>query len=438
MAITNNVTRHILPNGMTVLLKEQHTAPVTSWWVLYRIGSRNEPTGLTGVSHWVEHMMFKGTDQFPAGYLDKAIDREGGMWNAQTSFDYTAYFETLPADRIGLGLRAEADRMTNARFDPEEVESERTVIISERQGHENSPTFWLNEELQAMIFRVHGYHHEIIGDMTDLETMTRDNLFQHYKTYYAPNNAIAAVVGDFDTTEMIAQIEALFGALPAETLPRTFVRPEPPQQGERRLRIERPSPTPVLSIAYRVPEAVHPDWIKLYMLDSILGGASGFGGGGVGNKTSRLYQALVKKELAANFSSGLLPSIDPYLYGIDVTLRDGRTLEEVEAAVFAELDKAINGEITQAELDKAKKQARALFAYSGETVTNQAFMLAYYEHIAGNYEWFITFEERLQSVTLDDVHEVAQKYLQPSQRTVGWLVPTGEADDADGEYDGDE
>ncbi len=424
MTIKNNITRHTLNNGMVVLLNEVHTAPLISWWVLYRVGSRNEPTGLTGVSHWVEHMLFKGTEQFPAGYLDKAIDREGGMWNAQTSFDYTAYFETLPSDRIDLGLRAEADRMINAKFDPEEVESERTVIISERQGSENSPGFWLGEEIQAAAFRVHGYHHEIIGDMTDLETMTRDDLYNHYRTHYVPNNAVASIVGDFDTQAMIARLEALFGHIPAGPAPRPFNRPEPPQQGERRVQIERPGPTQFLSVAYHVPEASHPDWIKLYMLDSILGGASGFGGGGVGNKTSRFYKALVRTELAASVGSGLLPSIDPYMYQIDVTLREDRTLEEVEAALFAEIDKAINGEITQEELDKAKKQARALFAYSGETVTNQAFMLAYYEHVTGSYDWFLTFEERLRTITLEDVHEVAQKYLQPRQRIVGWFVPT--------------
>jgi zinc protease len=424
MTVQNNVTRHILKNGMTVLLKEMHNAPLISWWVLYRVGSRNEPTGRTGVSHWVEHMMFKGTDQFPVGYLDKAIDREGGIWNAQTSFDYTAYFETLPADRIDLGLRAEADRMANARFAPEEVESERTVIISERQGNENSPLFWLGEELQSAVFRVHGYHHEIIGDMTDLETMTRDDLYGHYRSYYVPANAIGAIAGDFDTQQMIARLEELYGAIPAGPTPPVFNRPEPPQQGERRVRVERPGATPYLSVAYRVPEAKHPDWMKLYMLDSILGGASGFGGGGVGNKTSRLYQALVKTELAAGIGSGLLPSIDPYIYSIDVTLREEHTLEEVEAALFVELDKAIRGEITQVELDKAKKQARALFAYSGESVTNQGFMLAYYEHVVGDYDWFLTFEERLRAVTLEDVHEVAKQYLRPSQRTVGWFVPT--------------
>jgi zinc protease len=423
---------------MVLLLKEQHTAPLISWWVMYRIGSRNEPTGHTGISHWVEHMMFKGTEQFPPGYLDKAIDREGGTWNAQTSYDYTAYYETLPADRIDLALRAEADRMQNAKFDLEEVESERTVIISERQGHENSPTFWLGEELQAAAFRVHGYHHEIIGDMSDLQTMTRDDLYNHYKKYYVPNNAIAAIVGDFDTAEMIERIEALYGNIPAAPAPGVFVRPEPPQQGERRVKIERPAPAPFLSIAYRVPEATHPDWIKLYMLDSILGGAGGLGGGSVGNKTSRLYQALVKSELAANFGSGLMPSIDPYLYGIDVTLREGHTLEEVEAAVYVELDKARNGEITQAELDKAKKQARALFAYDNETVTSQAFRLTYHEHVTGGHEWYLHFGERLQEVTLEDVVYAAQKYLLPTQRIVGWLVPTGDEAEGDDDVDSDE
>jgi len=430
-AIDAPVTRRVLKNGLTVLLKETHNAPVISFWVLYRIGSRNEPTGLTGISHWVEHMMFKGTEKFPAGYLDKAIDRDGGSWNAQTSFDYTAYYETMPADKIDLALQAEADRMVNARFDPAEVDTERTVIISERQGGENSPWFWLNEEMNAAAFRVHGYHHEIIGDMADLTTMTRDDLYTHYRTYYIPNNAIISVVGDFQTNAMLSRIETLYGGIPAGPEPKHFVRPEPPQQGERRVKVERPGATPLISVAYRVPEIGHPDWIKLWMLDSILGGASGFGGGGVGNKTSRLYRALVKTQLAAGVGSGMMPSLDPFLYSFDLTLREGRSLEEVEAALFAELEKAVQGDISEAELEKAKKQSRALFAYSTETVTNQAFWLGYFEHIAGSYTWFLDFEDRLRAVTLADVNDVAKRYLLPSQRTVGWFIPTGPS--ADGE-----
>jgi zinc protease len=405
-------------------LKEVHAAPVISWWVLYRIGSRNERTGQTGISHWVEHMMFKGTQKFPAGYLDKAIDRIGGMWNAQTSSDYTAYFETLPADQIGLALELEADRMANAAFDPEETASERTVIISERQGAENSPLFWLGEEVSGAAFRVHGYHHEIIGDLVDLQTMTRDDLFGHYKAHYMPNNAIAVAVGDFDSVEMLERIKALYGALPANDAPDLFSRSEPAQMGERRVKVERPGSTAFLDMSYHAPAATDPDWFKLAILDSVMSGPSGVGGGSIDNKTSRLYKALVETELAASVHGGMMPSIDPYLYSITVTVRDGRTLEEVEAALDAEIERVKNENITPAELDKAKKQARALFAYSTESVTGQAFWLAFAENFA-SYEWYEQYVDHLSAVTLDDVRDVAQKYLRPQNRTVGWLVPTG-------------
>jgi zinc protease len=418
------VTRRRLNNGLTILLKEQHSAPVISWWVLYRVGSRNERTGQTGVSHWVEHMMFKGTDRFPAGFLDKAIDRDGGTWNAQTFMDYTAYYETMPADRIGLALELEADRMVNARFDVEEVESERTVIISERQGSENSPMFWLSEEVSAAAFRVHGYHHEIIGDMTDLYTMTRDDLYGHYKRHYMPNNAIAVAIGDFDTETMFKQIEALYGAIPAGEAPQLFVRPEPDQQGERRVRVERPGNNAFLEVAYRAPSATDPDWFKLAVLDSVLSGPSGMGGGSVDNKTSRLYRALVETEQAASIHGSLVPTIDPYLYSFTVAVRDGRSLEEIEATLDAELSRVCNEDITQAELDRAKKQARALFAYSTEGVTGQAFWLAFTENI-DSYQWFEQYIAQLEKVTVEDVREVAMHYLRPQQRTVGWFVPTG-------------
>ncbi len=418
----SNVTRHQLDNGLTVLLKEVHHAPIISWWVLYRVGSRNERTGQTGVSHWVEHMLFKGTEAFPAGYLDRAIDRAGGLWNAQTSSDYTAYYETLPADKIDLALRAEADRMVNAVFDPEEVESERTVIISERQGAENSPTFWLREQVNATAFHVHGYHHEIIGDMIDLKTMTRDDLYAHYKRHYMPNNAIAVAVGDFDTDEMLANIKAIYGEIPAGETPNLFVRPEPEQSGERRVKVERPGNNAFVHVAYRAPAATDEDWFKLAILDSVMSGPSGMGGGGVGNKTSRLYKALVETELAAGLGGGLLPSIDPYLYNIVVTVRHGSSIEAVEAALDEQIDRICNDNITDAELVKAKKQARALFAYATESVTGQAFWLAFAENF-DSYTWFEDYVDHLETVTIADVRDVAQKYLRPQNRTVGWFVP---------------
>jgi zinc protease len=419
----NQVTRHVLSNGMIVLLKEIHTAPIASWWVLYRIGSRNEPTGITGASHWVEHMLFKGTEQFPAGTLDKAIDRLGGSWNAQTFLDYTAYFETLPAQHLELALRIEADRMVNAIFDPEEVESERTVIISERQGAENSPMFWLDEAVQAAAFRVHGYHHEIIGDMADLQTMTRDDLYAHYKRYYMPNNAVAVCVGSFDTEALLKQIEAHYGAIPAGTPPKLFVRPEPEQMGERRVRVERPGGTALIEAAYRAPAATDPDWFKLDLINSLLCGPSGLGGGSIDNKTSRLYRALVERGLAASVDGSLMPTIDPFLYTIDVTVREGQSPEAVEAALNAEIDRLRSGDITEAELARAKKQARALFAYSTERVTSQAFWLAFTENIQ-SYTWFENYVANLEAVTLDEVKDAAARWLRPQSRTVGWFIPT--------------
>jgi zinc protease len=419
----DQVVRHILDNGLTVLLKEVHTAPVISWWVLYRVGSRNERTGQTGVSHWVEHMMFKGTPKFAAGVLDRAIDREGGVWNAQTSFDYTAYYETMPASQIDLALQAEADRMTGALFDPDAVEAERTVIISERQGSENAPVFWLYEETRAAAFRVHPYHHQVLGDMVDLQTMTRDDLYAHYRTFYIPNNAIAVAVGDFATPQLLDRIEQLYGCAQRGPDPPPVTRAEPPQQGERMVRVEREGNAYYLYLGYRAPKATHPDWFSLALIDSVLAGASAPGGDGIGNRTSRLYRALVETELASNVGGGLYPSVDPHLFNVVVTVRDGRSPDEVQAALDAEIERLAGGDIAQAELDRARKQAKALFAYGTEGVTGQAFWLAFSENLS-SYTWYENYLDHLEAVTLDEVQEAARRYLRPSQRTVGWLIPT--------------
>ena len=411
---------HTLANGLQVILREVHTAPVISFWVAYRVGSRNERTGQTGISHWTEHMLFKGTEQFPAGVLDREIDRAGGQWNAFTSTDYTMYYATLPANRIELALQAEADRMANALFDAEETESERTVIISERQGSENSPTFWLNEEVRAAAFRVHGYHHTILGDMADLETITRDDLYNHYRTYYTPSNAVIVAVGAFDANEMLAQIESHFADIPAGDKITPFVRPEPEQQGERRVKVERPGMTAFLSIAHHVPDSTQDDWFNLEIIDSALTGA----GSGIENKTSRLYKALVKTGIAASIDGGMSETIDPYLYEITVTLNDGYTHQEAEDAILAEIERIQVEGISQKELDKAKKQAKASFAYSSESVTNQAYWIAQ-SAMLGDLHWYDNFLDRLNAITLEDVQATAQKYLIARHRVTGLLVPTG-------------
>ena len=273
---SGRVHRARLRNGLKVVLKEIHTAPITSVWIWYRVGSRNERAGQTGVSHWVEHMLFKGTPTFPPGLLDRTISREGGMWNAMTWLDWTAYFETLPSDRIDLALRLEADRMAQSLFANKDVTSERTVIISERQGNENEPTFRLSEEVQAAAFRVHSYHHEVIGDMADLASMTREDLFAHYRRYYIPNNAILAVAGDFQWRPMLARIRELYGNLPPAAAPPQATRPEPAQRGERRVSVEGPGETAFVDVAYHVPPASDPEFFPLIVLDSVLSGPSNF------------------------------------------------------------------------------------------------------------------------------------------------------------------
>jgi zinc protease len=435
------IRKTILDNGLTVLMREMHHAPVASFWIWYRVGSRNEHAGITGISHWVEHMLFKGTPTYPQGEFDKAVAREGGMFNGMTWIDFTTYFETLPSDRVDLALRVESDRMANAIFDPAETDLERTVIISERQGNENDPNFLLSETLQATAFQAHSYHHSVIGWQCDLETMTREQLYAHYRTFYAPNNAIVAVAGDFESDAMLARIDELFGRIPhGPTLP-PFTAQEPPQRGERRVTVEGPGTTSYLEVGYRAPRATDPDFYPMVVLDTILGGAKGMSmmGSRTSNRSSRLYKALVETELAADADCTMTSTIDPYLFSFSTTVRHGRTLQEVEAALFAEIKRVLDEPVTQRELDKAIKQTRAQFAYSSESVTDQGYWLGFSEILA-ELGWFESFLDRLSAVTVADVQRVAQAYLQPKLRTVGWYTPTGdvgqETDDG-GEVDGE-
>ena len=428
MSELNPIRKTTLANGLTVLLREMHHAPAASFWVWYRVGSRNEHAGITGASHWVEHMLFKGTPAYPQGEFDKAVAREGGVFNGMTWIDFTTYFETLPSDRIDLALRVESDRMANAVFDPRETDLERTVIISERQGNENNPGFLLGETLQAAVFQAHSYHHSVIGWQCDLETMTRDQLYAHYRTFYAPNNAIVAVAGDFESTAMLARIEELFGRIPAgPPLPR-FTAKEPLQRGERRVTVEGPGTTSYLEIAFRAPRATDPDYYPMVVLDTILGGAKGMSlwGGGTANRSSRLYKALVETELAADADCSMSSTIDPYLFNFSATAREGRTLTEVEAALLAEIERVMAEPVSAQELEKAIKQTRAQFAYSSESVTDQGYWLGFSEVVA-DVSWFETFLERLAAVTVADVQRVARAYLQPKLRTVGWYVPEEDA-----------
>jgi len=415
----NKITQVTLKNGMKVMLKEIHTAPIISSWVWYRVGSRDEVTGKTGVSHWTEHMQFKGTKKFPANVLDKSISREGGRWNAATSRDSTHYYETMPADKIDLALRLESDRMQNSLFNPKEVASERTVIISEREGHENEPLFRLTEALQQIAFRVHPYHHEVIGDMADLHAITRDDLYDHYRRYYVPNNAVLAMSGDFETKTMLKRIRELFEPIPKGATPLRLARPEPDQKGEVRFSIEGPGDTTFIQVAYRFPNATHPDYFPLQVFDSLLGGVSGLSA-----KTSRLYRALVDKEYAVDISGSSEATIDPYLYRITLIKHPKRKSEEVIAALDLEIKKLQEVLASETEIKRAVKQTRAVFVYANENITNQAFWMGYVEMFS-SYEWFATYLDNLAKVTPQDIQRVAQKYFQPASRVIGTYIPKG-------------
>ncbi len=418
------ITRLTLSNGLQVLLKEIHSAPLISHWIWYRVGSRNEYPGITGISHWVEHMQFKGTPSYPLGVIDKAISREGGYWNAFTFLDWTAYYETLPAASGDLALRTESDRMINSLFDEQDVESERTVIISERQGNENEPTYLLNEEVQAAAFRVHPYHHEIIGDMADLQTITRDQLHDHYRRHYAPNNAVLAVAGDFETDALLERIRELYEPIPAGKELPPVQRREPDQRGERRVRVEGPGETTFVQLSYHAPAASDADFFAMNVLDSLLTGPSSLNlfGGGISNKTSRLYRALVETEKAISVGGGLEATIDPYLYDIRMILHPHSSLDELLETTEAEIARVQNTPPTAEELERAVKQARALFAYGSESISNQAFWLGFSEMFA-SYDWFTGYLDNLAAVTPEDVQRVAQACLRPQNRVLGHYVP---------------
>lgn len=417
--------RTTLPNGLLVLLQPIHTAPLISQWLWYRVGSRNETPGLTGVSHWTEHMQFKGTPTFPAGVLDKAIARCGGTWNAMTSFDWTVYYETLPADHINLSLDLEADRMTNSLFAPEEVESERTVIISERQGDENNPFFLLAEAVQKAAFPAgHPYHHEIIGEMTDLHTITRDDLYRHYRTHYTPNNAVLALAGDFDPDDILTRIESRFAPLAPGPFPPHTPTDQPITSHPSRITVRAPGETVFFQSAYPAPSASHPDFVPLSVLDSLLSGASNptSFGGSLSNKTSRLYRALIEKDLAVGVSGGMQATLAPYLYSITALVHPDQTVDAVVRATDDEIRRLQDAPPPSAALARAVKQARALFAYDSESITNQALWLGLTEMFA-TYEWFTTYLDRLESVTPEDVQRVAQTYLREDQRVLGEFLP---------------
>lgn len=423
----DTITLVQLDNGLKVLMKEIHTAPIISHWLWYRVGSRFEKPGLTGISHWVEHMQFKGTPNFPAGLLDKAISRDGGYWNAFTYLDWTTFFETTPADKIDLAIALEADRMVNSVFDENEVNSERTVVISEREGSENEPLFRLDEAVQAAAFEHHPYKNEVIGSIADLQSITRDDLYKFYKEHYNPGNAVLTLAGDFESNAMIEKIKRTYMALPGHRVPEPAITPEDSLKGEKRIEVYGPGETTYIQVAWRAAAAANEDFYALTIIDSLLTGPTSlnmFGGGGISNKTSRLYRKLVENEFAISINGALQATHDPFLYTITITVNPMHQPDEVLARMDEELDRLQQVLVLEAEIERAAKQARALFAYGSENITNQAFWLGYSE-MFDTYSWFTRYTSKLAEVTPDVLLNKARVYLNRDQRVVGIYHPDG-------------
>lgn len=419
--LNHNLHQVQLENGLRVMLKEIHTAPVTSTWIWYGIGSRNELPGKTGLSHWVEHMQFKGTQKFASEDIDNLVSRVGGYSNAFTSPDWTTYFETMPSAHLHATLELEADRMVNSLFDPLEVETERTVIISEREGSENYPEFRLDEAVQLRSFQIHPYRNEVLGSKEDLISTSRDDLFGHYRQYYQPANAILCIAGDISPEDVLEDVEKLFGGITSTPLIRNIPSPEKALTPGDTLELEGPGEAHYLEIAWRCPAANDTDFFAYSIIESLLSGPSSlnmFGSGGISNRTSRLYQALVEEDYAASVFGDLSANIDPGVYKLFATIRPDGDPRAVLKVIDEQVSRITSSELSTKEIERAIKQARALFAYGSDNITNQGFWMGYASSYA-DYQWFAEYLTRLSSVTPSQVLKTAQKYLQADQRVVG-------------------
>ena len=420
----------VLDNGLKILVQEMRTAPLVSVWCWYKVGSRDERPGLTGVSHWVEHMNFKGTVNIPRDEMKGIVERLGGSWNGYTWIDQTAYLETAPREALDRMLFIEAERMANGLYDPLECESERTVIISELQGGDNDPEQLLDTEVTAAAFRAHPYGHPTIGWLPDLQAMTRDDLYAYYRRYYVPNNATLVVVGDVDEEEVLRLAEARFRAIaPGPEPPRQRIT-EPEQVGERRVRIDRAGTAAYLKLAYRAPALTDPDFFPLLVLDAVLTGAKGVNlwssFRNPPQRSARLYRALVDRGLASSVFGVLLPTQDPFLYSVSVAANDGVPLEVVEEAALREIDLVRTEGVTAAELRRAQHQLRARLVFESDSVTNIAHQLGYFETIGG-VSHYQDLWRCISAVTLDGVSRAARR-LTSDNRTVGLFQPVAAAD----------
>ncbi len=418
-AQTFDVKTHTLKNGMKILVQPDNSIPNVAFYIFYRVGSRNERPGTTGISHFFEHMMFNGAKKYGQGQFDKVMEAAGGRNNAYTSNDVTVYQDWFPRTSLELIFDLEADRIANLAFDPEVIKSERGVVASERRTSVDSNNFGiLYEQLYATAFIAHPYQWPVVGWMSDIETWTLDDLKQHYAMGYSPSNATMVVVGNVTPDEIFKLAEKYIEPIKASAPPPKLTTKEPVQQGERRVSVKKFAQLPISMIGYHVPENADADYYALKVLDTIL-----FEG-----QSSRMYQRLVDKDqLAISVQSDYSLSFDPTLFTVITQPKEGVAPEAVEKAVYDELNKVQTAPVTDQEIEKAKNILLANFYRQMKTIDGKANTLGTYEVFFGDYQKLFTAAESFNKVTKEDVRRVAQKYFTEKNRTVATLIPEKEA-----------
>ena len=411
----DEVLEATLDNGLRVLLLEDHRSPVVSFQVWYRVGSRNERPGATGLAHLLEHMMFKGTPTYGPRMFSTLVEQNGGQDNAFTSQDHTSYFVNVSADKLDLIVALESDRMRNLLLDPKDFESERQVVMEERRTRtEDDPEGFLGEELSAIAFVAHPYRSPIVGWMEDLRGLTVEELRAFYRTYYVPNNALVVAAGDFKAPELLEKIRRAFGPIPRAADPPPLTVAEPRQNGERRVTVKKEAQLPLVFIGYPVPNFRSPDAPALELLSTILSEG----------RSSRLYRRLVYEQQIALNAGGDYSyfSTDPNLFWFFATALPGRTPEALERALMQEVERLKAEPVSATELERAKNQIEASFVFRQDSVYSRASLLARFELIGG-WQLRDQFVPAIRAVTAADLQRVARAYFSDERRNVGVLLP---------------
>lgn len=414
----SQVNSFTLPNGMKFLVVESHTIPNANMYTFWKVGSRNEVAGITGLSHFFEHMMFNGSKNFGPKQFDRTMEAAGGANNAYTNNDLTVYQDWFPASALPVIFDLESDRIANLSIDPKMVESERGVVLSERStGLENSNLRALWGEVYASAFHAHPYAVPTIGHESDIKAWTQEDLQRYFHTYYSPNNAVSVIVGDVKTDEVRRLAEKYFAIAPQRALPPVVRTVEPEQKGERRVFVRKESATSAnLMISYKVPQTNNPDYYALQILNSLL----------TDGKTSRLYQAAVETGLATQVGSDYGKAFDPGLFNVFAVAANKVAARTLEQTLLAEIDKLAKDGVTAEELQKVKNQKILNFYRTQETINGKAAQLGEYEVYFGDYKKLFDAPAAYSQVTVADIQRVAAKYFKKSQRTVGVLAAVEE------------